>query len=201
MRVLSIFPILITTLNFLILLLNRVIFSIGLLWIQYVLAAVLMQPVQPVRTLVARLVGGTLICVILFSSERRFTTGLDAQERQSLPRSIWFKAIVALIFTLLGWAFAYQSQDSVESLQYYVRLGSILNIALGLVMLGLYQDAVEAAIGLLILLIGFDLFYSGIEPSLAILLLMLAIQVIIALATSYIMSIRHQSFLESSSIQ
>jgi cytochrome c biogenesis protein CcdA len=192
MSVPGLLPIFVVLINYLILLLNRVWLAIGLLWVQYLLAAIVIYPIQPLRTVVARLVGGTLVSMILYTTQRRFSTTSDEASERSLPRSIWFKAMAALIFTLLGWAFAYQSQSTLDSVQYAVRLSSVLNIALGLVMLGLYQEPIEAAIGLLILLIGFDLFYSSIEPSLAILLLMLALQVIIALATSYIMSIKHQ---------
>jgi hypothetical protein len=75
------------------------------------------------------------------------------------------------------------------SLNANVFLGALFNICLGLLMVGLYQSPLEAAIGLLTLFIGFDLFYGSIEPSLAIVVLMISLQLIISLATSYMMSI------------
>jgi hypothetical protein len=176
-----------------ILLLNRIRLAIGLLLIQYLLAFIISLPILPVRTLLAHIIGGILVCVILFTSDRRFRRGGLIQHSKSLPRSFWFRFITSMIVFIVAWAFANQYQASQPGLARNVFLGAIINICYGTLLLGLYQSPLEAAIGLLTLLIGFNLFYGLVEPSLAIVVLMISIQLIISLATSYIMSVAYQS--------
>lgn len=175
------------------LLLNKARFAIYLLAAQYVFAFLLALPVLQIRSLIARLLGGFLVGVILYSSERRFTEEKSFLQTPSLPRSFWFRFLTALIVFIVAWAFANQTQSFTSSAGKNIFLGSTFIMCLGSLMLGLYQSPMEAAVGMLTLLIGFDLFYGGIEPSLAIVVLMISIQLIISLATSYIMSIRHQA--------
>lgn len=190
-----ILPYLMACANLAILLLNKTRIAIGLLVSQYIFAFLISLPVLPIRTLLARLIGGLLVCMILLTSVRRFSRGGTFIRANSLPRSIWFRIITSLIVFIVAWAFAYQYQTVPSSIGINVFMGAIFNICLGSLMLGLYQSPLEAAIGLLTLLIGFDLFYGGIEPSLAIVVLMISIQLIISLATSYIMSIAHNTAL------
>jgi hypothetical protein len=190
---LNLVPYLMASTSVAILLLNRIRLATGLLLAQYFLAFLISLPVLPVRTLAARLIGGILVCVILFTSDRRFRGGGTFQQSESLPRSFWFRLITSLIVFIVAWAFANQNQASQPILARYVFLGAIFNICFGTLMLGLYQSPLEATIGLLTLLIGFDLFYGSVEPSLAIVVLMISIQLIISLATSYIMSITYLS--------
>jgi hypothetical protein len=179
--------------NLAILLINKTRIAIGLLASQYIFAFLISLPVLPIRTLFARLIGGLLVCMILFTSERRFSRGVTFIRADSLPWSIWFRLITSLIVFIVAWAFAYQSQSIPSSIGMNVFMGAVFNICLGSLMLGLYKSPLEAAIGLLTLLIGFDLFYGAIEPSLAIVVLLITIQLIISLATSYIMSIAHNT--------
>ncbi|TFH35533.1 MAG: hypothetical protein E4G99_07085 [Anaerolineales bacterium] len=184
-------PILTASVNLAILLVNRVRLAIGLLAIQYVLASVISLPAQPLRSVLARLLGGLIVCLILITVERKFPKGGTFIHADALPRSLWFRMTIALIVILVAWAFANQSEGLLASVEASVLLGAVLNICMGLLMLGLYQSPLEAAIGLLTLLIGFDLFYGSIEPALTIVALMVSIHLIIALATSYIISVAH----------
>jgi hypothetical protein len=176
-----------------ILLLNRIQIGIGLLAFQYLLAFFLTLPVLSLRSIIARLVGGIVVSLILLTAERRFSRGLAFSVEITLPRSYWFRLITALIVLFVAWAFAYQYGGALTSLDANVFLAAVFNICMGFLMLGLYQSPLEAAVGMLTLLIGFDLFYGGIEPSLAIVALLISIQLIIGLATSYILSVAHHS--------
>jgi hypothetical protein len=189
----TIVPYLAACVSLAILLFNRARIAIFLLLGQYLLAFVLSLSFSPLRSSLARLVGGILVSTILYSSHVRFQTASNNQEGQTLPRSLWFRAITGIIIFTVAWAFAQQRQSIPAALGGDVFLGAIFNMCLGALMLGLYQSALEAAVGLLTLLIGFDLFYGGIEPSLAIVVLMISLQIIISLAISYIMSVRHSS--------
>ena len=50
-----------------------------------------------------------------------------------------------------------------------------------------------AGLGLLTLLLGFETFYTVIEPSLAVVALMAAVEVAVALAVSYLAALQHGS--------
>ena len=184
-------PYLIACVSLAIILVNRIRVAIALLAFQYVLAFTISLYVQPVRSIGARLIGGVIVCLILITAERRFSQGDSFIQTDSLPRSAWFRLITSLIVILVALALAIQNEKAIASIDANVFRGAVFNICMGLLMIGLYQTPLEAAIGLLTLLIGFDLFYGGIEPSLAIIVLLISLQLIISLATSYIMSIAH----------
>jgi len=184
-------PYLIACVSLAIILVNRIRVAIALLAFQYVLAFTISLYVQPVRSIGARLIGGVIVCLILITAERRFSQGDSFIHTDALPRSAWFRLITSLIVILVALALAIQNENAIASIDANVFRGAVFNICLGLLMIGLYQTPLEAAIGLLTLLIGFDLFYGGIEPSLAIIVLLISLQLIISLATSYIMSIAH----------
>jgi hypothetical protein len=59
-------------------------------------------------------------------------------------------------------------------------------MALGLLKLGLSEEPLNAGVGLFLLLGGFQLFYFGIEPSLAIVGLLAAVELGVALVVSYL---------------
>lgn len=187
----SIFPYLLALTSLAIVLLNRSKVAIGLLLGQYALAFGLSLSAMPMRTLIARLVGGFFVCAILYSAETRFGESVQLRGTRSLPSSLWFRLITSLIVFVVGWAIGRNADSIPTTVNSAVYLGAVLNLCFGLLMLGLYQSPMEAAIGLLTLLIGFDLFYGGIEPSLAIVVLMISFQLIISLAISYILSNLH----------
>jgi hypothetical protein len=72
-----------------------------------------------------------------------------------------------------------------------INSASYLLMALGLLNLGLTEEPMGAGFGLLTLLLGFETFYAAVEPSLAVVALMAAVQVSVALAVSYLAGLQH----------
>ena len=64
-------------------------------------------------------------------------------------------------------------------------------MALGLLNLGLTEEPINAGMGLLTLLIGFELFYAVLEPALAVVALLAGVQLGIAVAVSYLALLQH----------
>jgi hypothetical protein len=186
-------PYLMAAVSLSILLVDRIRVAIGLLAVQYVFAFVISLSFQPIRSVSARLIGGIVVFMLLMTAERRFSQGDTFIQTAVLPRSLWFRIVTSFIVVLVAWAFATQAESIAPSVDENIFLGAVFYICLGMLMIGLYQTPLEAGIGLFTLLTGFDLFYGGIEPSLAIVALMISIQLIIALAISYIMSIAHNA--------
>jgi hypothetical protein len=59
----------------------------------------------------------------------------------------------------------------------------------GILILGLFDSAFRVGIGLLVLLAGFDILYSSVEPSLAIVALLALVHIGIAWVVSYLLLI------------
>ncbi|MFA9489706.1 MAG: hypothetical protein ACERK1_00570, partial [Anaerolineales bacterium] len=57
----------------------------------------------------------------------------------------------------------------------------------GILILGLFDSAFRVGIGLLVMLAGFDIIYSSVEPSLAIVALLALVHLGIALVVSYLL--------------
>jgi len=74
-----------------------------------------------------------------------------------------------------------------------INSASYLLMALGLLNLGLTEEPVGAGLGLLTFLLGFETFYAAVEPSLAVVALMAAVEVGIALAVSYLAALQQGS--------
>ncbi|HMK07693.1 MAG TPA: hypothetical protein VK449_01560 [Anaerolineales bacterium] len=64
---------------------------------------------------------------------------------------------------------------------------AVMTVAMGLLQLGLSQEQGAAALGLLTALAGFEVFYAGLEPSLALRAVLAAIMIGIALVSSMLL--------------
>jgi hypothetical protein len=64
---------------------------------------------------------------------------------------------------------------------------AVMILAMGLLQLGLSQEQGAAAIGLLTALAGFEVWYAGLEPSLALRVVLAAIMLGIALVSSILL--------------
>jgi hypothetical protein len=68
---------------------------------------------------------------------------------------------------------------------------SYVLMGLGLLNLGLTEEPMNAGMGLLTTLIGFEMFYAAVEPSLAVVALLAGIHFAVALAISYLALLHH----------
>jgi len=74
-----------------------------------------------------------------------------------------------------------------------INSASYLLMALGLLNLGLTEEPLSAGMGLLTFLLGFETFYAAVEPSLAVVALIAAVELGVALAVSYLAALQHGS--------
>jgi hypothetical protein len=72
-----------------------------------------------------------------------------------------------------------------------LNVASYVLLALGLTSLGLTEEPMNAGMGLLVLVNGFELFYAAVEPSLAVVALLAAVELAIALAVSYLATLQY----------
>jgi hypothetical protein len=111
-------------------------------------------------------------------ARRRITTGLP------------FRVVVAVMIFLVSWQASASPTFTVPDVPPIVSLAVIGLIAMGLLGLGLTEDPLKAGMLLLTVLTGFELYYAAIEPALAVIALLAAMNFAIALAAGYLAIIK-----------
>ncbi len=165
---------------------------------QYAGATVLvLQLVLPVVA-AAKLIVGLLVVSILTLTASQMNFGGTPEEaaaeartslrRFDVPTGFPFRVLVTIMAGAAALYLASQPALELPGLQGnpVLNTASYLLLALGLLNLGLTEDPMRAGMGLLTLMTGFEVFYAAVEPSLAIVALLAAVEFGLALAVSYL---------------
>jgi hypothetical protein len=174
--------------------------SIAALAVVYGGVAVLVLPLVLPEVAGAKFMVGVLIVCILVLTGGQLNFGrpatVEAAPRSDAPRrplfeaatSFPFRLAAAVMVGLAAWYLATQPAYVLPGLEAApaINTASYLLMALGLLKLGLTEEPINAGLGLLVLLLGFELFYAAVEPSLAIMALLAGVEFAIALAVSYL---------------
>jgi len=178
--------------------------SFGALVIEYLGAAILLTQLVLPQVALAKLLVGLLVVTLLTVTgwQAGFGQGLvPAGDAFPPRRRLGFEVRTGLPFRLLAVlmvsvaAFYVASQPSLVlpgldqapalNTAAYVLLG------LGLLNLGLTEEPMNAGMGLLTMLIGFEMFYAAVEPSLAVVALLAGVHFAIGLSISYLAMLHH----------
>jgi hypothetical protein len=170
---------------------------------QYTAAtALVLQLVLPVVG-AAKLIVGMLVVSILTLTASQFGFGRTREEaaaeartslrRFEVPTGFPFRVFVTLMVGAAAVYLASQPALALPGLQRapVLNTSSYLLMAFGLLNLGLTEDPMRAGMGLLTLMTGFEVFYVAVEPSLAIVALLAAVEFGIALAVSYLTALQY----------
>lgn len=152
-------------------------------------AAVLLAQITLWHVVAARLLVGLLIVLILALTGRVTRFGApqpQASIRFTVPTGFPFRVMALTLIGLAAWYTATQPAFALPGLPPNLNLASYLLMALGLLNLGLSEEPLNAGVGLFMLLGGFQMFYFAIEPSLAIVGLLAAVELGVALVVSYL---------------
>jgi hypothetical protein len=159
-------------------------------------AAILLANIALWQVVAVRLLVGLLVVSILTLTGRAARFNLpaspaDSQDRANVqrfttPTSFPFRFMALTLVSLAAWYTASQPALALPGLPPALNLASYLLMGLGLLNLGLSEEPFNAGLGLFMLLGGFQLFYFAIEPSLAIVGLLAAVELGVALAVSYL---------------
>jgi hypothetical protein len=129
---------------------------------------------------------GLIAALVLLIGAARSTAGNHEQLSSiGLPRSRLFRvtAVALVVIGTIGVSFG--SWMPVETLSSFTEHAASLLIVLGILGISLYMDPMQVGISLLTLLSGFEIIYSAIEPSLAVIGLLALVHLGIALVVSY----------------
>ncbi len=173
----------------------------AILGVQYVLAAVLISQAVIWQVAAVKAIVGLLVVVILGLTGQGVVTGRraarQAAETSNRPRGLEvlrrlefqtnlpFRVVAVLLGSVATWYLVAESGYALATLPLSLNLAGFLLIVLGLLGLGLSEEAMNVGIGLLMVLNGFELLYAPVEPSLTVVALLAAVNFGVALAVSY----------------
>jgi hypothetical protein len=174
------------------------------LGLEYVGAAVLVTQLAVPEVAAVKLVGGLLVVGILAltgwqANFGRSVAGQATDEDQAIPERVPtglpFRVMAALMIGLAALYVAGQPAFTLPGLEGAPELNtaSYALMALGLLNLGLTEEPLNAGMGLLTVLIGFEIFYVAVEPALAIVALLAGVEFAVALAASYLVVVQRGS--------
>jgi hypothetical protein len=165
---------------------------------EYIGVAVLLTQLVLFEVAVVKLLVGLLVVSVLTLTGWQLNFGrppatgetlpLGRFWAQPMPTGLPFRLMAALMAVVAATYIASQPQLTLPGLDHApaANTASYLLMALGLVNLGLTAEPINAGMGLLTLLIGFEIFYAAVEPSLAVVALLAGVHFGVALGVSYL---------------
>lgn len=151
--------------------------------------AVLLAQITVWQVVAVRFLMGLLILFILILTGRATRFGAPLAQptlRFVVPTGFPFRMMALVLVSLAAWFTANQPALALPGLPANLNLASYLLMGLGLLNLGLSEEPLNTGMGLFMVLGGFQLFYLAIEPSLAIVGLLAAVELGVALVVSYL---------------
>lgn len=158
---------------------------------QYILVGLILSRLVRPDIAILKIMIGAFICPILFLSARQVSVNpslislLSKERRRGAPATGFvFRLLAVLLMVLVTTTLS--NTFALPGLSPSVTIAIYWLILAGLVTLILTEDPMKVGHGLLTILVGFDLFYTTLERSLLITGLWGAINLLIALAISYL---------------
>jgi hypothetical protein len=176
--------------------------GIAALFIEYVATAIVLTQLVILEVALVKLIAGLLVVTIMGLTAWQLNFGRPGtpgaapwQFRFETPTALPFRLMAVIMVVVSALYIAGQPNLVLPGLDRLpaINSASYLLMALGLLNLGLTEEPMGAGLGLLMLLLGFETFYAAIEPSLAVVALMAAVELGVALAVSYLAALQHGS--------
>jgi hypothetical protein len=174
--------------------------GIAALLLEYAAAAALLTQLVILEVALVKLITGALVVAILTLTGWQLNFGRPAapgvpawQARFEVPTALPFRLMAVTMAVVSALYVAGQPQFILPGLDQAptINAASYLLMALGLLNLGLTEEPLRAGLGLLTLLLGFEIFYAAVEPSLAVVALIAAVELAVALAVSYLAALQY----------
>lgn len=160
------------------------------LGIQYFGMAWLSGLALPFPVAGAKFLAGILTCLILAVSFMSMPDSAGSQQGGSLPSGRIFRLVAAALVVTAAWGLGRRNWMGLPDLHESAIRGGTFLLALGMLQLGLFMDPVGVGLGLLTLLSGFEIIYSALEPSLAVIALLAMVHLGIAIVVGYLLMLR-----------
>ena len=157
---------------------------IALLAVQYAAVARLTGLSLPIQVAAVKLVAGMIACGILAVTESLRDESLPRLHGRELGTSFRFLASILVLVAALG--LGQGNWMGIPDISREAILGSTVLMAMGFLQLGLSGSGFRVGIGLVTVISGFEVIYSLIEPSLAVLALIGSVHIGLAMVVSYL---------------
>lgn len=165
------------------------------LTVQYFFVVLLMTRVIRLEVAAVKGLIGWMICMVFYLTERRAgemeQPAADKNVAASRRLDRWMMSartsfyLLACLLVLVA-AYTAALRVPLPEVPPDITLACYQMAGMGLLLIGLSEEPMQAGFGLLIFLSGFDLFYVALEPSLAVAGLLGAVSFLIALSTAYL---------------
>lgn len=186
--------------------------SVLALAVQYFASGLLFTNLLDPRLAIVKLLVGWFTCLILYVTARQVNWGrlpIDIlpselqhinQERRVrigpylLPTTTPFRFFLGCMMVVVVWTVAGRPNLQLPVLSdtlSHLNLAVYALVLLGLLGLALTLEPLKAGMGLLMVLSGFELFYSALEQSVAILAGLGVVNLVVALTIAYLMQVRY----------
>ena len=155
--------------------------------VQYVLVAWLASLSLPLQVAAAKLVAGLLACAIISVALANVGWSRQFMMPETIPSGMIFRIIAICLVLLAAFGLGGNLWSTLPNITTFASYGATFLIALGLLQLGFQEESVKVGIGLLTIISGFEVAYTTIEPSLAVMALLATVHLGIAVVVSYLL--------------
>lgn len=165
--------------------------AIAALAVQYFFAAWLSALSLPLGVAAVKAVSGLLACAVLWLTASSQGWRLPEARVGGLPTGHAFRWIAVLLVVTVAFGISREGWPAIPGLAENGALGATFLLTLGLLQIGITEDALHVGVGILTMLSGFEAAYAAVEPSLAVVAMLAAIHLGVALVVSYLLAARH----------
>lgn len=174
--------------------------GLAALLVEYAAAAILLTQLVIGEVALVKMITGLLAVTILTTTAWQLNFGRPAtpgvawwQMRFEVHTALPFRLMAVIMAVVSAWFVASQPQWTLPGLDQApaINTASYLLMALGLLNLGLSEEPMAAGMALLTFMLGFEVFYAAVEPSLAVVALLAAVELAVTLAASYLAALQH----------
>lgn len=177
-----------------------------LLGVQYLSVAWLTFTLADWPVAVAKGMTGLVVLVILFMTASPLRFGdpapvkLDDDDDDPAPRPLLFefstnapfRVMAVILVAVAAFNFANTPAYAFPGMDTTTVTVSYLLMSLGLLNLGLTEEPMNALMGLLTVLMGFELLYLAVQPALAVVALLAAVHFGLTLSVAYLVTMRYR---------
>jgi hypothetical protein len=182
------------------------------LMLQYLIIGFLFVDLLDPRLVNMRVLVGLFVCLMLYMTARQVNWGrlpvdVAEEELRHLNRerrlragpylqstSLPFRFFLTLMMLLVVFTLTQRSEFQLPAIPAgmdHIHLAVYSLVGMGLLGMGLTSEPLNAGVAMLTFFNGFELFYSALEQSVAILVALAAVQLMVTLVISYLTQARH----------
>ncbi len=160
---------------------------------QYTMVAWLVAAPLPLQSAAAKLITGLISAFIFYWGAVRGAPDERLNGSSvSLPRGRVFRITAVLLVVIGTLGVSFEDLMPIETLGPFIQQAAMLLLVLGILGVGLFINPLQVGISLVTIISGFEIIYSVIEPSLAIVALLALVHLGIALTISYFVMIQSE---------